>query len=78
MAAGIVLSGELGVVRSGIRKYFTPQDVFTLLSGQAASVQGEVSQADGAPKGFAVAVQGTVNVSLLSDPPVESHLFRFG
>lgn len=52
------------LVGSGIRKHSTPQGVFTLLSGQAASVQGEVSQADGAPKGFAATAQGTVNVSL--------------
>lgn len=52
------------LVRSGIRKYSTPQGVFTLLRGRAISVQGEVSQADGAPKGFAAAVQGTVDVSL--------------
>lgn len=58
------------LVRSGIRKYSSPQGVFTLLRGRAISVQGEVSQADGAPKGFAAAVQGTVDVSLSWDPPV--------
>lgn len=52
--------------RSGTRKCSASQGAFTFLSGQAGSVQGEVSQVHAAAKGFAAAIQGTLKNSGLS------------